>query len=360
MSKLETRQIVTHLTIAIAMAAFATPPLIVLIRNRASSIPHRNVIGRIRLKPQHARTSMRATPLGARGGRQSVKLQLQPRLQRVVKALRQFALLTWPLLVAAFYMCVVESWTILDGLYFATTVATTVGYGDLAPTTTAGRIFVAFYAVFCAARLATGLGQAVDFAASSMVTKGTSDDKTESAALRRLRATAIFLCAVLVIGCLLYARTLSLPPLDALYFVAVSASTVGLGDVSPQTRGGRLFATAWLVFAALGLANLLSRYAEWRAAVARRQNLQTLTEGGAFNEHAFRAMDDDADGRLTKAEFLGYVFCKLGVVGRNEVRDILRRFDNIDVDGSGSIDWKEVKAIENQPNPNSRSASSDV
>ncbi len=269
-----------------------------------------------------------------------------PRLRRGLKVLRQFALLTCPLLVAALFMCVAESWSIVDGLYFATTVATTVGYGDLAPATRAGRVFVAVYALFCAARLGAALGRAVDAAASAVVRDGARDGGAEAGALRRMRATAVFLCAVLLLGCLLYAQTLGLPPLDALYFVAVSASTVGLGDLSPQSRAGRLFATMWLVFAALGLANMLSRYAEWRAAVARRQCIEALT--GQFNERAFRAMDEDADNRLTQAEFLGYVFCKLGVVTRNEVRDILKRFDTIDANASGTIDLEEVMTIESE------------
>ncbi len=51
----------------------------------------------------------------------------------------------------------VEGWSLLDSFYFSSITLTTVGYGDLAPETAAGKLFTVFY-------IFTGIGLIVAFA----------------------------------------------------------------------------------------------------------------------------------------------------------------------------------------------------
>jgi voltage-gated potassium channel Kch len=41
-----------------------------------------------------------------------------------------------------------EGWSLVDSFYFSTITLTTIGYGDIAPTTDSSKIFTAFYAIF--------------------------------------------------------------------------------------------------------------------------------------------------------------------------------------------------------------------
>jgi hypothetical protein len=63
--------------------------------------------------------------------------------------LRECLLLTMVLLGcgAIAYSYVFEQWTILDSLYFTTVALTTVGYGDITPTTRWGRLFASIFAM---------------------------------------------------------------------------------------------------------------------------------------------------------------------------------------------------------------------
>ena len=78
---------------------------------------------------------------------------------------RALAIVTIVLLLSgtAFYSHV-EKWNMLDSLYFCVMTMTTIGYGDLAPTSDLSKIFTMLYAfisigvfVSLAAKLAAGL-----------------------------------------------------------------------------------------------------------------------------------------------------------------------------------------------------------
>ena len=72
---------------------------------------------------------------------------------------REFrALFTWVVIVIAIgtaFYARVEGWRILDALYFTIITLTTVGYGDFAPKTDAGKIFTIVY-IFVGISLISG------------------------------------------------------------------------------------------------------------------------------------------------------------------------------------------------------------
>ena len=72
-----------------------------------------------------------------------------------------------------FYM-LVEGWGFVDALYFSTIVLTTVGLGDVAPTSDAGKLFTTAYVLI-------GIGVLVAFGtafAQRLVTRAEQDRRT--------------------------------------------------------------------------------------------------------------------------------------------------------------------------------------
>lgn len=67
-----------------------------------------------------------------------------------------FVLVVVTLAAGTLFYWEIEGWTLLDAFYFSSITLTTVGYGDIAPATGAGKLFTVFY-VF------TGIGLIVAF-----------------------------------------------------------------------------------------------------------------------------------------------------------------------------------------------------
>ncbi|MBW3021113.1 potassium channel family protein [Candidatus Woesearchaeota archaeon] len=64
------------------------------------------------------------------------------------KLVHPFIVVVLFILIGVFFYHYAEGWTYSDSFYFTAMTITTVGYGDLVPTTTHSKLFTAFYAMF--------------------------------------------------------------------------------------------------------------------------------------------------------------------------------------------------------------------
>jgi voltage-gated potassium channel Kch len=70
---------------------------------------------------------------------------MEPAFQRPPRA-RFIAMLAFSVVaIGVLFYHHVENWSMVDSLYFSVITLATVGYGDLVPTTDAGKIFTVFY-----------------------------------------------------------------------------------------------------------------------------------------------------------------------------------------------------------------------
>jgi voltage-gated potassium channel len=58
-----------------------------------------------------------------------------------------FLLLIVVLVSGVLFYTQVEGWSVIDAMYFAVITMSTIGYGDLSPETTFGKVFTMFYAL---------------------------------------------------------------------------------------------------------------------------------------------------------------------------------------------------------------------
>eukprot|EP00040_Diaphanoeca_grandis_P030656 m.181769 g.181769 ORF g.181769 m.181769 type:complete len:195 (+) comp32080_c0_seq15:605-1189(+) len=160
----------------------------------------------------------------------------------------------------AIYYPTANGWTghkttpVVDGIYFCATTLTTVGYGDLAPTEDYVKVLCCLFvwiAIIFVASLVGKVGEGLlERQAQRIIErKTTSTDGLESETMYRTWRRTHFRRGLVAFGILVVIETLGIilfvfsegfSFVDALYLATMTITTVGLGDIAPQTIVGRI------------------------------------------------------------------------------------------------------------------------
>lgn len=204
------------------------------------------------------------------------------------------------LLVGVVFFRYIESWSVIDCVYYSMIIVTTIGYGDVIPRTNAGKAFTILFAFYGICTIAIALGRLaswfvereraiakkatqkllkkVDHAAINAHTKH-GDSVARKEYLSKLRvtkkarksrsrwyrclvskSTRAMVCALTpfimsIVGGVVLGQMEGWPILDCLYYTTVTITTVGFGDYSPKSNGGRVFAIFYLPFSVIAVAH---------------------------------------------------------------------------------------------------------
>ncbi|XP_040016259.2 potassium channel subfamily K member 2-like isoform X1 [Gasterosteus aculeatus] len=192
-------------------------------------------------------------------------------------------------------------WDISSSFFFAGTVITTIGFGNISPHTEGGRIFCIIYAVlgiplfgFLLAgvgdQLGTIFGKGIAKVEKMIVKWKVSQTKI------RVISTLIFI----LFGCLIF---VALPvvifkhiegwsTLESIYFVVITLTTIGFGDFVAGEKGGaenpeflnyyKPVVLFWILVGLAYFAAVLSMIGDWFRVISKK----TKEEVGEFRAHA--------------------------------------------------------------------------
>ena len=249
----------------------------------------------------------------------------------------------------------------VDTLYFCLVTLTTVGYGDYHPHDDGGKLFTCAYILFGLGFIAYCLSYFVDKILAKQeeivvktIERNThalmSDDEAHhkihhlccfsirSREDKRLILSSIWLLVLVSVGIIVYDRVDDRTNfIESLYFVTVSISTVGYGDVSPDTTTTKIFSIVWLALTTLSFANTISAYIEY-SSNRTIEKLRYKLIHKKIDLLDFNRMDENRDGILSKYEWLRYQIIEGKYpVDENDINEIMDRYDQLDKDSNGQI-----------------------
>ncbi|KAM3855774.1 potassium channel subfamily K member 10 isoform 2-T2 [Vipera latastei] len=189
-------------------------------------------------------------------------------------------------------------WDLGSAFFFAGTVITTIGYGNIAPSTEGGKIFCILYAIFgipLFGFLLAGIGDQLGtiFGKSIARVEKVFRKKQVSQTKIRVISTILFILA----GCIVFVTIPAVSfkyieewsALDSFYFVVVTLTTVGFGDFVaggnadiPYREWYKPLVWFWILVGLAYFAAVLSMIGDWLRVLSKK----TKEEVGEIKAHA--------------------------------------------------------------------------
>jgi potassium channel subfamily K, other eukaryote len=281
---------------------------------------------------------------------------------------------------------IVESWSIINSLYYATVLFCTIGFGDIEPTNTYGQVYTIFLAIYGIAFLGILLGAVIDYCLEyhhvqseqsrrhvgtqvlhQMKEKETmkqqqntilmdetieptnnSNTHSNPSLWDEIIKLIIFEIPVLTLAigmAILIGHFEGWTIFECIYWFVISGCTVGFGDYYPHLIYSKLVCVFYLPFAVAVVGDLLGRivtiYMDRKRRSAEKLYLQR-----SLSLVDLDVMDVDHSGRVDKFEFLSYMLCALQKVSKDDVNEIIDLFHKLDLDKNNYLTKSDLIAKE--------------
>lgn len=262
-----------------------------------------------------------------------------------------------------------EPWTIVECLYFCAVVMSTVGYGDYSPKHGGTRLFTIFYIFVGIIVVFSAIGQVMAFLMEPVNNflrgrlellfpqEGIDVDGNGKHDYKVPRAWYIYYPKNLLPEIIM---NVLLQQLSALVFVAiedwdygtamyhcwVTASTVGFGDISIETEGGRMWAIVHICMSVCFLASFIADVdvvRTHRKTELKRKELLTRK----LDKNLITSLDKDGKG-VDKFEFVTGMLIKMELVCEQDVTPFVIQFESLNAttaNKDGKLHYDDLQAM---------------
>ncbi|KAL8129144.1 hypothetical protein V2J09_018299 [Rumex salicifolius] len=236
---------------------------------------------------------------------------------------------------------------IVDILYYCVVTMTTVGYGDLVPDTAVTKLLACAFVFSGMALVALVLSKAADYLVEKQETllfkafhlRG--GDKAPTRVKYKCFMIGAVLLVLMAVGTAVLIVVEGKDAVDAFYCVCCTITTLGYGDESFLTRGGRAFAVLWILTSTVCLGQFFLYVAEMNTE-SRQRELVRWVLGRRVTYQDLEAADLNGDGVVEPAEFIVYKLKEMGKISEEDVSMVMQEFEELDVDQSGTISVSDI------------------
>lgn len=239
---------------------------------------------------------------------------------------------------------------VLDSVYFCIVTMTTVGYGDLVPNSAAAKLLACAFVFSGMALIGLTLSKGADYLVEKQeillikalhmhqklgpgeILKELENNKVRYKCFMMMG----FLVVLFALGTTILVKVEKLGVVDAFYCVCSTVTTLGYGDKSFSTEGGRIFAIFWILTSTISLAQFLCYIAELNTEKRQKQLIKYVLTKKITNVD-LEAADVDADGNVEAAEYILYKLKEMEKISQEDISILLQEFEALDVDQSGTL-----------------------
>jgi len=267
----------------------------------------------------------------------------------------------------------------IDMMYLMCQIITTVGYGDLPPPrSTACLVFYTLYITSAVMLVAQIVG--------SFVAKAVEPDKNGEKDKKKkekdkegfvsgsfgafLKDFGVWLGFVITFAIFfMYWPGEEKLLVEAFYMAVVTLTTVGFGDFVPNTQGGKLFASGWMLFGSIAFTMMIGKFGVWTYFLFNKMSVEKLDNKALARIHdcerfqgvaAARAASIDNllqacsvakskdvskaySEKISRNDFLVFMLVDMGLVDVDMIDTLSSHFDTLDATGEGFIDRDDLQ-----------------